>query len=642
MTQQNMLSEVYSSLKPLFIVSHLTGVFIFRIDTKSSKIVTSIWNKIAVLTFYMIYIIGIYPYSKSELIQQLFFTNTSKASSFALIHLDHMMTVSSVFWIFLKREKFFKILLKLSEIDEHLMNLGVKIDYRDGKRKLNFALIFILFIQFFLTILSFLHQIFNHEKLEIFPVIYSFMVFINGVTMVTHFVVMMFNIASRFQNMNLCIKNSTENLLKIHSNIMECVENFNSVYGTLMMIFFGNLFIWCCISASLSIYVSKSDIQMTLGIFGSLIMACFALVLIIYAAEKILNARQKALKLLYIKLDAEPENAVEIFKIIMQIKHTSVGFSYVLDGKTLKISSMIPNNTDFVVDRNFVFESQGKNLEIGTVSNTYDTIDDIIERTTKKRLFILSSEAGAGKTVAFQQLTMRIKEKYPTKWVSYIDLKEHTMFYNASGDFEDLGGLLNNILGLSTKNEFEMKIFEELYRSGNVVLLWNGFDEISPTFNGFILDVLGNIHENSTNVQYVCTRPLYSGQLKFVSKYYPYQLIPFNNDEQIEFLTKFFQTQKVSSDKIEGYIKKVQSISERLKFNTPLMLKLIAEIHEYSDLFESENFYKIYEKFPQNLNYLAPKLRNLKPRFETFAIIIELLFSTKFELFSSKTYPIEI
>ncbi|KAL7014891.1 hypothetical protein ACKWTF_016175 [Chironomus riparius] len=271
--------------------------------------------------------------------------------------------------------------------------------------------------------------------------------------------------------------------------------------------------------------------------------------------------------------------------------------SDVLDGKTLKISSMIPNNTDFVVDRNFVFESQGKNLEIGTVSNTYDTIDDIIERTTKKRLFILSSEAGAGKTVAFQQLTMRIKEKYPTKWVSYIDLKEHTMFYNASGDFEDLGGLLNNILGLSTKNEFEMKIFEELYRSGNVILLWNGFDEISPTFNGFILDVLGNIHENSTNVQYVCTRPLYSGQLKFVSKYYPYQLIPFNNDEQIEFLTKFFQTQKVSSDKIEGYIKKVQSISERLKFNTPLMLKLIAEIHEYSDLFESENFYKIYEKF---------------------------------------------
>jgi len=282
-------------------------------------------------------------------------------------------------------------------------------------------------------------------------------------------------------------------------------------------------------------------------------------------------------------------------KVFNLLKSSQI--SDVLDGKTLTISSMISNRTDFVVERKFVFESQSDNLEVSSVSNTFDTIDDVIERTNLKRLFILSSEAGAGKTVAFQQLTMRIKEKYPTRWVSYIDLKEHTIFYNASGNFEDLGGLMNNILGLSSENEFEMKIFEELFNSGNVILLWNGFDEISPTFNSFILNVLGYIHENSTNIQYICTRPLYSGQLKHVSKYYPYQLIPFNNDEQIEFLTKYFQIQKVSSEKIDGYIKKVQKIAERLKFNTPLMLKLIAEIHEYSDLFESENFYKIYEKF---------------------------------------------
>lgn len=325
--QQQTLSEVYSSLKPLFIMSHLTGVFICRIDIRSAKIITSIWNKLAVFTFYMIYIIGIYPYSKSNLIQQMFYTETSKASSFALIYVDHMMTVSSIVWIFIKREKFFHILVKLSEIDENLMNLGVKIDYRKEQRKLNFVLIFTMSIQLCLTVYTILDKMFNDEKLNLFPIIYSLMIFVNAVALVGHFVVLMFNIGCRFELLKLCINQSLQNTQELHLKIAECVKIFNSIYGLPMMIFFGNLFLWCCILASLSIYVANSDIQMAIGTFMSLIMAGFALLSIIYSAEKILNAKQEIIQLLYAKMVKEPENLVTILAFILQVRHTNVGFS---------------------------------------------------------------------------------------------------------------------------------------------------------------------------------------------------------------------------------------------------------------------------------------------------------------------------
>jgi hypothetical protein len=327
MTHQKMLPEVHSSLKPLLIVSHLTGVFICRIDTELARITASKWNKFSVFIFYMIYIIGIFPYSKSNLINQMLFTETSKASAFALIYVDHLMTVSSIVWIFVKREKFFQILVKLSEIDGNLVDLGIKVDYKSGQRKLNFVLLLTLLIQSCLTVLTILGRIYNDTKLDLFAIIYSLMIFINAVALVTHFVVLMSNIGMRFQMMNSCIEKSSLKLPEIHLKIVECVNIFNSIYGLPMMIFFGNLFLWCCILASLSIYVADSDIQMIIGTYLNLILTAIALFMIIYAAEKTLNAKQEIIQLLYAKLTKESENFIAILSFILQIRHTSVAFN---------------------------------------------------------------------------------------------------------------------------------------------------------------------------------------------------------------------------------------------------------------------------------------------------------------------------
>ncbi|CAH1734728.1 unnamed protein product [Chironomus riparius] len=242
-------------------------------------------------------------------------------------------------------------------------------------------------------------------------------------------------------------------------------------------------------------------------------------------------------------------------------------------------------------------------------SSFHDNFETILKSSESKKIFILSSEAGTGKTINFEQFAMRIKRKYPTKWVSYIDLKDYTKLYSENDTVKDVEALLFNILDLTSKSLFEQSIFHELYNSGSVVLLWNGFDEISPAYNKFILDTFVAIQNSTSNVQFICTRPLYSQQLVEAMKVLPYTLVSFSKDQQEEFLRKFFMSRNIEDIHIHSYINKTLKIVKSLKaktsiakttedFNTPLMLEMIADlISDNADIFESENLYEIYRKF---------------------------------------------
>ncbi|CAG9811012.1 unnamed protein product [Chironomus riparius] len=276
-----------------------------------------------------------------------------------------------------------------------------------------------------------------------------------------------------------------------------------------------------------------------------------------------------------LKFEKLAEISLEVFNSL-----SSEQIVDVLDGKELVIGSMIQNRTEFYVERRFIFEGIAINLaNITYYINVADTMDDIIDKTLRTRVFILSSEAGAGKSVTFEQLAMRIKRKFPLRWVLYIDLKDYKSFYNTSLEnvvfVDNIKELLHNILNLNSLNEFEKKIFDERLKSGHVVLLWNGFDEISPTYNSFISIVLKEIYTKTKIVQYVSTRPSYSVQLQGIFNNKAYQLIPLNSDEQKEFLRKYFIIQNIKSMKIDEYVEKIHNISLTYAFITPFMLKVI-------------------------------------------------------------------
>ena len=322
-----MLSEVISSIKPLLYISYVTGIFIFKIDTRTATVITTKWHRLTIGITILIEIIGTCYYPYSELMDKMFFTKTSRLSSVVLISLDHIMCVTAIFWIFMKRKKFLEILIKLSEIDEKLEKSGTKMDYLGRQKKLIFILSLLICIIFSILVISTSHHLWQGINLGILTLLFNTVVFINATALTLHFIIIMHNIGTRFEMLSHSIENSTQELPKIHLKIAECVKIFNSIYGPPLMITFGNLFIWSCISLSLIVLVPKSNIEVITEFCISLALTVITLFVITRVAEKMSNAKQQTIQSLYMKMFKEPENSEKFFQVVMQIRHTNVAFS---------------------------------------------------------------------------------------------------------------------------------------------------------------------------------------------------------------------------------------------------------------------------------------------------------------------------
>jgi len=301
------------------------------------------------------------------------------------------------------------------------------------------------------------------------------------------------------------------------------------------------------------------------------------------------------------------------------LRHKFLNSNFIFQNQSLKFIDfydLIPTAYDELSSREIYKVLNGTKLIIGTLHNPsidnyierkfsvqnseeIKNLSEIINQTEDNRLLILSAVAGAGKTVTFEYLTVKIKEKFPLRWVSYVDLKKYTNLYDNSNAFD----LLSKILNLDQKSTFEKKIFEEFFKSGNVNLLWNGFDEISPTYSKFIIGIIKNIQHTTKNVQYISTRPSYARDLETNLIVVPHVLIPLQKNEQQKFLTDFFKAQSKNDSIINQNIENVEKILKEINvggsrdFNTPLMLRMVAEIQDDPKLNNSANLYQVYELF---------------------------------------------
>jgi len=274
----------------------------------------------------------------------------------------------------------------------------------------------------------------------------------------------------------------------------------------------------------------------------------------------------------------------------------------VLDGKDLEIHKMVSNRTKFYIERKFINEehqNNSKNTTLNLDLNDYGNeveiserfeldlypdsqhglenvpnldlylkiFDDVIEIAQQSRIFILSSSAGMGKSITFNQLAIKVKHKFPKYWVSYISLKEYSKFYyeTKSSTFMDL---FEKILELNTKNSFEMEIFRKLFFSSSVILFWDGFDEISPKYREYILKVLDMIFNRTEIIQFISTRPLYKELLKQKFNVSAFTMISFDEKKKNEFLNKFFVSKDTDVENIVKYNNEVNEVVKKSLINT--------------------------------------------------------------------------
>ncbi|KAG5667762.1 hypothetical protein PVAND_015732 [Polypedilum vanderplanki] len=268
---------------------------------------------------------------------------------------------------------------------------------------------------------------------------------------------------------------------------------------------------------------------------------------------------------------------------------TSQKIRDILNRKNLFIGKTLEINHKFNMQRKFY-----TNLAIEEDKTDSQHFDSIMDE--KKKCLLLSDLAGTGKSTTLEFIAKIKNEKFPHKWIVMIDLKRHIKVYK-NYTFLRENPLLKDILLFLTdiltfSDALEIRIFVHLFINGQVVLLFDGFDEISPTYGNIILKILEFIRNSTNNQQYITTRTQYEKTLTEKLNCITYKLQPFDYQEGIKFIEKYTQSKNLTVD-LE-LVKEI--IFETKIYENPLMLTMMVDLHVNGKL-KKENFniYSLYE-----------------------------------------------
>lgn len=234
------------------------------------------------------------------------------------------------------------------------------------------------------------------------------------------------------------------------------------------------------------------------------------------------------------------------------------------------------------------------------------SMNDIVDMAASSNLILLSDEPGMGKTVELIVLAKKLKSKFLSRWLIFLDLKEHVGAFERDGMVSRSFDKRNEIAEyfcdkiLKTTN-FEKNIFIEIFVDNRVIFVFDGVDEISPSFKQFVVRLIGQINKMTKNIMLISTRPHLARELEATLNHVAFKLKPFSKENRIEFFKKFLK-HKPAHEKTKIF-KKIYDFSNGLKrsdqdisFRNPLLMRMIAENLDEIELSDS-NCYQIYNSF---------------------------------------------
>jgi len=224
-------------------------------------------------------------------------------------------------------------------------------------------------------------------------------------------------------------------------------------------------------------------------------------------------------------------------------------------------------------------------------------LDNLLEQAKQQRVMLIADKAGMGKTTILTHLSKRIKQKFPAHWLVRIDINDYTEFLEAQkGKKMDKGKVLEFVSKevLKFETHLEKELFKKSFEGNEVskvVVMVDGFDEISPSYKETVIDMLQVLKQTSLEQLWVTTRPHLREDLEDTLHRLSYTLQPFSEVEQVEFLKKFWlqisNLKDNDQDRLEVYAtalirKLAESISDKDREFTgiPLQTRMLADAFE--------------------------------------------------------------
>ncbi|KAL7011662.1 hypothetical protein ACKWTF_014378 [Chironomus riparius] len=141
------------------------------------------------------------------------------------------------------------------------------------------------------------------------------------------------------------------------------------------------------------------------------------------------------------------------------------------------------------------------------------TQEQMLEDIKNNKFVLISDKAGSGKSWILKNCAISLKFKYPTSWVTYVDLKQFITEFKAQRSMPEFSAFFIDKI-LKPKFNFEVKIFKNCYKNGKTTILLDGFDEIAPDCAEFVSNLALSFAFNNGNQLWIATRDYFEVDLK--------------------------------------------------------------------------------------------------------------------------------
>jgi hypothetical protein len=268
------------------------------------------------------------------------------------------------------------------------------------------------------------------------------------------------------------------------------------------------------------------------------------------------------------------------------------------------------------------------------------------KKLTKKnrsgRVFIISDLAGTGKSTILSNYYEIIKRDNPDMWVIKIDLldysKELAEFnFSLFNDQSSAFAFFDDIF--AKKSPFTRSLLSHRFQTdGRIVVMLDGFDEIDGKLHEQVLHLIKAITLTKFYAIYITTRPHLMGKLQDEFFQFSYTFKNFNQEDQVDCLSKYWGSKLKMSQTIDGPIQLFgKSLVERLTttlndrekdfIGIPLQCRMLAEC------FESQLQDTIQKGLP-----IATLIKNISENDLNLTSLYSLLMKKKIKIYREEKF----
>lgn len=267
-----------------------------------------------------------------------------------------------------------------------------------------------------------------------------------------------------------------------------------------------------------------------------------------------------------------------------------------INGECISINSCESEQFDHKIqDRKFL----AQNIEF--------TMNQILNKNCDENVIFITGDYGSGKSWALKHFTNVLRSIYPNNWITYINFDHFLDDLKTTG--LDIRLFIEAKL-LKLKIQYEINIFNYLYKTGRVVILLDIVNSNSANIKNCINKIINSFNNINNNKLIIASRHIENFENNLFSNGTEYIIKDFSNENGIELFNDIFSN---NENKEECIAKALELREELIKIsdellNKPIYYRIIAQ--SLNDNRRNLQNYSIFKVFKHHINQEYSKKQN--------------------------------